>query len=98
MYVAVLLVVFFIAYFVTWRWRQTFSPPWLYIGIAMGVATVIILIIIFVKWRHGKSMAAGLEAGPPEPDPEPDPNADAPAGCQGCALFLPLWFRRVSRR
>ncbi|MEN8148219.1 MAG: type VI secretion protein IcmF/TssM N-terminal domain-containing protein [Planctomycetota bacterium] len=62
-YLAVLVIVFFIAYFVTWRWRQTFQPQWLYIGAVVGITAVVILIILFVQWRHGKKMEQGLEAG-----------------------------------
>jgi len=62
-YLAILLIVFMISYFMCWRWRQTLSPWWMYTGIAVGVTALIILIYIFWKWRHEKKMAAGLEAG-----------------------------------
>ena len=62
-YLAILLIVFMISYFMCWRWRQTLSPWWMYTGIAVGITALIILIYIFWKWRHEKKMAAGLEAG-----------------------------------
>ncbi len=60
--VAILVVVGGIAFLVCNRWRQTFSPAWLYVTGAVVLTAAALLVAHLLKKRGQKKMEAGLEA------------------------------------
>jgi type VI protein secretion system component VasK len=61
--VLILLTVFVVSYLACSRWSNTLSPAWLYMGTAVGVTALVLLIVWFVGRRRAKNSESGLEAG-----------------------------------
>ncbi len=62
-YGVIILFVAVTSYLVAKRWSYTFDPWYLYVGLAVGITIVIIVVYEIVKRRRGRKMAADFEAG-----------------------------------